>query len=213
MLISMEHPENSEEYKGLTVNQGVEQPSIVNPYLSRFRKKRTSLFTVGEYVEGILKGDISMLSQAVTLVESVLPEHQAIAQEVIEKCLPHTGGSVRIGISGVPGAGKSTSIDDFGTGYSSLNMLKMTSIDILKIDKSFIPFDSEDSQKDKACIMFESIARLAGELGVMVVAEGVETEQQYEYLTGMGCDIIQGYYFDKPLPEEEFLEKVKMAKY
>ena len=61
--------------------------------------------------------------------------------------------------------------------------------------------------------MFESIARLAGELGVMVVAEGVETEQQYEYLTGMGCDIIQGYYFDKPLPEEEFLEKVKMAKY
>ncbi len=85
MLISMEHPENSEEYKGLTVNQGVEQPSIVNPYLSRFRKKRTRLFTVGEYVEGILKGDISMLSQAVTIVESVLPEHLAIAQEVIEK--------------------------------------------------------------------------------------------------------------------------------
>ena len=114
MLISMEHPENSEEYKGLTVNQGVEQPSIVNPYLSRFRKKRTRLFTVGEYVEGILKGDISMLSQAVTLVESVLPEHQAIAQEVIEMCLPFSGNSVRIGISGVPGAGKSTSIDAFG---------------------------------------------------------------------------------------------------
>ena len=55
-----------------------------------------------------------MLSQAVTLVESVLPEHHAVAQEVIEKCLPHTGQSVRIGISGVPGAGKSTSIDVFG---------------------------------------------------------------------------------------------------
>ncbi len=110
----MEHPENSAEYKGLTVNQGVEQPSIVNPYLNRFRKKRTRLFSVGEYVEGILKGDISMLSQAVTLVESVLPEHQVIAQEVIEKCLPYSGNSVRIGISGVPGAGKSTSIDAFG---------------------------------------------------------------------------------------------------
>lgn len=109
--------------------------------------------------------------------------------------------------------GISTSIDDFGTGYSSLNMLKMTSIDILKIDKSFIPFDNEEIQKEKACIMFESIARLAGELGVMVVAEGVETQQQYEYLTNMGCDIIQGYYFDKPLPEEAFLEKVKMARY
>ena len=110
----MEHRENSEEYKGLTVNQGVEQPSIVNPYLSRFRKKRTRLFPAHEYVEGIIKGDVSMLSQAVTLVESVLPEHQAVAQEVIEKCLPYSGNSVRIGISGVPGAGKSTSIDAFG---------------------------------------------------------------------------------------------------
>jgi LAO/AO transport system kinase len=110
----MEHPENSIEYKGLTVNQGVERPSIVNPYLKSFRKKRSRLFTVNEYVDGILKGDISMLSQAVTLVESLLPEHQIIAQEVIEKCLPYSGNSVRIGISGVPGAGKSTSIDSFG---------------------------------------------------------------------------------------------------
>ena len=111
----MEHPENNEEYAGLQVNAGVEQPSIVNPYLKQFRKKRQRLFTAGEYVEGILKGDVSMLSQAVTLVESLLPEHQVIAQEVIEKCLPYSGNSVRVGISGVPGAGKSTSIDVFGT--------------------------------------------------------------------------------------------------
>lgn len=110
----MEHPENSSEYAGLQVNAGVAQPSIVNPYLSRMRKKRHKLFTPGEYVEGILKGNVSMLSQAVTLIESVLPEHQVIAQEVIEKCLPYSGNSVRIGISGVPGAGKSTSIDAFG---------------------------------------------------------------------------------------------------
>ena len=65
-------------------------------------------------MEGILQGNTTLLSQAVTLVESTLPEHQAIAQEIIEKCLPHAGRSVRIGISGVPGAGKSTSIDAFG---------------------------------------------------------------------------------------------------
>ena len=111
----MEHPENSAEYAGLKVNAGVAQPSIVNPYLAQMRKKRHKLFTAGEYVEGILKGDVSMLSQAVTLIESVLPEHQALAQEVIDKCLPYSGNSVRIGISGVPGAGKSTSIDVFGT--------------------------------------------------------------------------------------------------
>lgn len=110
----MEHPENSEEYKGLTVNKGIEQPSIVNPYLKLRKKTRRREFSVGEYVEGIVKGDVTVLSQAVTLVESVKPEHQAIAQEVIEKCLPYSGNSMRIGISGVPGAGKSTSIDVFG---------------------------------------------------------------------------------------------------
>ena len=107
----MEHPENDEAYKGLTVNAGIEQPASVNPYLVR-RKKRA--LTVPDYVEGIVKGDVTVLSQAVTLVESLKPDHQAIAQEVIEKCLPYSGNSVRIGISGVPGAGKSTSIDAFG---------------------------------------------------------------------------------------------------
>lgn len=109
----MEHPENSAEYAGLVVNNGVEQPSIVNPYLKRRSFARKKL-TANDYIEGILKGDTSVLGQAVTLVESTNPEHQQIAQEVIERCLPYSGNSVRIGISGVPGAGKSTSIDEFG---------------------------------------------------------------------------------------------------
>ncbi len=108
----MEHPENNEAYKGLAVNAGVEQPSSVNPYLKRKARRRG--LSVEEYVDGIRQGNITILSQAVTLVESMLPEHQAVAQEVIEKCLPYAGNSVRIGISGVPGAGKSTSIDVFG---------------------------------------------------------------------------------------------------
>lgn len=107
----MEHPENSSEYIGLTVNAGVSAPPSVNPYLKRRRKPMPSS---GELVDGILKGDITMLSRAVTLIESVSPEHYALAQEVIEKCLPYSGNSRRIGITGVPGAGKSTSIDVFG---------------------------------------------------------------------------------------------------
>ncbi len=109
----MEHPENSSEYAGLVVNDGVEQPSNVNPYLQRNRFARKQL-TANDYVEGILKGNSSILGQAVTLVESTNPAHQVIAQEVIEKCLPYSGNSIRVGISGVPGAGKSTSIDEFG---------------------------------------------------------------------------------------------------
>lgn len=109
----MEHPENSSEFAGLQVNGGVQQPSIINPYLKRGRFKRREL-SAGEMVEGIVQGNVTMLSQAVTLVESVNPDHQKKAQEVIEKCLPYSGHSVRVGISGVPGAGKSTSIDEFG---------------------------------------------------------------------------------------------------
>lgn len=108
----MEHPENEDKYIGLTVNSGVSQPPVVNPYMQRRRRKPQP--TAAELVEGILKGDITMLSRAVTMVESLSPDHQAVAQEVIEKCLPHSGNSRRIGITGVPGAGKSTSIDAFG---------------------------------------------------------------------------------------------------
>ena len=109
----MEHPENNPEYAGLTVNSGVAPVSNINPYLQRGRFARKQL-TASDYVEGILSGNVTILGQAVTLVESTIPAHQQIAQEVIEKCLPYSGRSIRVGISGVPGAGKSTSIDEFG---------------------------------------------------------------------------------------------------
>ena len=126
----MQHIENDEKYNALTVNQGVAQPPVVNPYLTRRRPRRMP--TPGEMVEGILKGDVTMLSRAVTLVESLSPDHEALAQEVIEKCLPHSGRSRRIGITGVPGAGKSTSIDVFG-----LHVLKRGGkLAVLAIDPS-----------------------------------------------------------------------------
>ncbi len=126
----MEHIENDEQFGGLTVNKGVSQPPVVNPYLRK--RRRRALPTSGELVEGILKGDITTLARAVTLVESLSADHQAIAQEVIEKCLPHSGHSRRIGITGVPGAGKSTSIDVFG-----LHVLKRGGkLAVLAIDPS-----------------------------------------------------------------------------
>ena len=108
----MNHPENNSEYKGLQVNSGVTSQPVTNPY--RRPARRRPQLSASEYVEGILKGNVSILGQAVTLVESTAEHHQALAQEVIEKCLPYSGDSRRIGITGVPGAGKSTSIDVFG---------------------------------------------------------------------------------------------------
>ena len=106
------HIENSPEYEGLKVNQGIEQPeSVSNDSVKRFLKKKRNLLSANEYVTGILKGDITLLSKAVTLVESSKSEHQQLAQEIITQCLPHSGKSIRIGITGVPGVGKSTFIE------------------------------------------------------------------------------------------------------
>ena len=130
----MEHPENNAEYKGLVVNAGIEQPASVNPYLkNRPRRKRHEL-SVADYVDGIVKGNTTVLGQAVTLVESLKPEHQLVAQEVIEKCLPYAGSSIRIGISGVPGAGKSTSIDAFGLHVLEKHVLMLIVVHVYEID-------------------------------------------------------------------------------
>ncbi len=129
----MEHPENDEQYKGLKVETSPKNPGCVNPYMSFSRIRSRRGLTVDEYVEGILRGDTTMLGRAITLLESTRPEHEELAQQVIEKCLPHSGHSVRIGISGVPGAGKSTSIDEFG-----LHVLKQYGgkLAVLAIDPS-----------------------------------------------------------------------------
>ncbi len=112
MHYSHHHPENDPSYRGLSVNEGVESLPAINPY-RQTRKKRQQL-TADEFVAGIRSGNVAILSQAVTLVESSLSEHQQLAQEVIEKCLPYTGNSIRLGITGVPGAGKSTFIEVIG---------------------------------------------------------------------------------------------------
>lgn len=93
------------------------------------------------------------------------------------------------------------SMDDFGTGYSSFHMLREIKIDILKIDKKF---SDEILEDERGKIILESIITMAKRLGIKTVAEGIETKEQVEYLRKIGCDIIQGYYFAKPMPIEKF---------
>lgn len=100
----------------LRVQEGIEQPSQFNSRaLENFRNSRKKLLSLGEYFDGIIHFNRSVFSQAITLVESSLPEHQALAQQLIATCLPHAGNSIRLGITGVPGAGKSTFIEALGT--------------------------------------------------------------------------------------------------
>lgn len=99
-------------------------------------------------------------------------------------------------------------LDDFGSGFSSFGMLQDYDFDILKIDMSFIRKIGENP-KTKSIV--HSIIGMAHEIGIKTVAEGVETEEQVNFLRQSGCDYIQGYYYSKPLPEEEFVEFLEKA--
>ncbi|MGN0391201.1 MAG: EAL domain-containing protein [Wujia sp.] len=100
------------------------------------------------------------------------------------------------------------SIDDFGTGYSSLNLLRFFPVDVLKLDRTFLNNIEENDR-----IVLSNIIRMACELHMDVVAEGVENWEQVKYLKGMDCNVVQGFLFDKPLPKAVFEEKMKTGKY
>lgn len=105
-------------------------------------------------------------------------------------------------------AGFKILMDDFGSGYSSLNMLRNAPVDTLKIDRFFL---DEIMSTDRGKIIVESSVRMAKQLGLSVVAEGVETEDQLNFLESIDCDIAQGYYYSRPVPTDEF--EVFMSNY
>ena len=92
-------------------------------------------------------------------------------------------------------------MDDFGSGYSSLNMLRNAPVDTLKIDRFFL---DEIMSTDRGKIIVEASVRMAKQLGLSVIAEGVETQEQLDFLSSIKCDIVQGYYYSRPIPPEEF---------
>lgn len=106
--------------------------------------------------------------------------------------------------------GFTLSMDDFGTGYSSLGLLKNIPVDVVKMDKSFFSIvKDEDASRTEAII--SSVITMAHFLNIRTVAEGVEEQEQVDFLRSVGCDIVQGYYYSRPLQEKKFTEIVKSS--
>jgi diguanylate cyclase (GGDEF)-like protein len=107
--------------------------------------------------------------------------------------------------------GLTTSIDDFGTGYSSLNLLKDLSVDVIKIDKSFLSAKNTSYERDQ--IVIRNIIQMAHELGIDIITEGVETSEQAHLLRSFNCMMAQGFLFDKPLPKTDFEDRMMLGQY
>ena len=105
--------------------------------------------------------------------------------------------------------GVSTSIDDFGTGYSSLNLLKDLNVDIIKLDKSFLNnMEKQEKHRKNDVIVIKNIVNMVNDLDMEVIAEGVETQKQAEFLRGINCCMAQGFLFDRPLPHDEYEKRL-----
>ncbi|MDR7308669.1 EAL domain-containing protein [Rhodoferax saidenbachensis] len=139
------------------------------------------------------------------LEETGLPAH-LLELELTESMLVHDAARVLQALEALKEIGVRLSIDDFGTGYSSLSYLKTFPLDYLKIDRSFV-VDLPDDLNDGAIV--RAIIDMAHTLGMKVIAEGVETRAQLDFLLAHDCDEMQGYYFSKPLPQDELKELLR----
>lgn len=147
--------------------------------------------------------DLSLLEQILDIIDRNNVPHEYIEIELTETTNSLEFKNLKRAIKGLQNAGISTSVDDFGIGHSSLNLIKEIPWNVLKLDKSLLPSKDDDNNHQKA-VMFKYVVAMAQAMGLECIAEGVETHEQIEILKENSCNFAQGFYFDKPLPIEEF---------
>lgn len=135
-------------------------------------------------------------------------EENGIPKELLELEITETADDQQISLKALQlkEEGFTLLMDDFGSGYSSLNILLETPFDVIKLDKKFI---ENMMVSEKGRLLLEQVVSMAGKLDIGLLAEGVETKDQIELLESIGCDQVQGYYYAKPMPKEEFFELLK----
>lgn len=142
------------------------------------------------------------LEKQLMMIDEFDLDPSLLHMEVTESLYTENADIIIEKVRRIRGLGYPIEMDDFGAGYSSLGMLTEFPLDVVKLDISFV------RKIEKNLIVIDAIIKLAQRMGLKTVAEGVETEGQYEILKKLGCDLIQGYYFSKPIPKNEFEQYV-----
>lgn len=173
----------------------------VHAFLEDRMARRQLIVPVSTNLSGMDFYDNSMMEKIKQELEEETPPVQFQRYEVTETSYASVAGNNRLALNALKELGAKILIDDFGSGYSSFSTLTDYNFDILKLDMGFVRKIGKGQKVEK---IIESIIDMAHDMGVEVVAEGAETKEQVDFLTSMGCDYIQGYYFSKPVPQDEF---------
>ncbi|MEG0853292.1 MAG: EAL domain-containing protein [Angelakisella sp.] len=155
----------------------------------------------------VLLFDCEYIEKVCAIVDRYAVPHEIIELEILETLIHHNISALQSTILELKKLRFLVSIDDFGSGYSSLNMLKDIHADVLKIDKEFLN-SSEDNARSE--VVLSHIIRMARDLNMSVVTEGVETEKQAEMLRSLNCDTAQGYLFARPMPVADYYKLIHM---
>lgn len=171
------------------------QPVCISVNLSRTHLYERDL--VGRLVSTVNKYDIPREYIEFELTESAFYEDMEALLRIMEE---------------IKKEGFRLSMDDFGSGYSSLNLLRQLPVDVLKLDRGFLGDCEENDENDRGKRIVTHVISMAKDLEMSVLAEGVETKGQKDFLQGAKCDMIQGYYYAKPMPTNEFEQLYKEQK-
>ena len=172
-------------------------------FLSARKKEGAKLFPISVNVSRIHMENDKFIDELILLTRKYGIDPKYLELELTETACFNNEKRFEETINTLKNLGFVVSMDDFGTGYSSLNMLRNLPIDVLKLDRGFIKDTIQDT---KGQIVTKSIIEMANKLNMLTVAEGIETEEQAEFLRSIGCKIAQGFLYGKPVDIKSFTE-------
>ena len=174
---------------------------------AKWKEEGKPLYPISVNLSRSRLDDEKLIDNLVSIVDHYGVDHKYIDFELTESATYENMEHMIGVLEELRKRGFKISMDDFGTGYSSLSLLTQMPIDTLKIDKSFVDKVAAENERKEDIIVLRHIISLAKELGFVCLAEGAESKNQVDRLRDLGCEIIQGYYYSKPIPLSEYEEK------